>query len=270
MLLWSLLPLSSLLVGCAGEPETPPAEAPTLEITADQVLQRHIDVTKQCDLMVADSYLLEWEAVVTDKATTAKQERVLQQGRQGVSFMRAHQQTRPQQRFTAFGLSKDKTWWSAGDLGVRKDLPMDVAKTLMVHMDPTPVCSFQARWKDRQYLGEEDFGSERVHRVRGTWADDSTIELLFDVESGRLVQSETTMGALVNTLSYKKYEEHDGIQWPGEVISSRVEGPLHLFVAEKLLRLELNGESFKDIGHNEIAAVLAEQAKTRKAAAEKE
>lgn len=261
----------ALLFACGSTPSEVP-DAPVFTITADQVLQRHVEVSKQCDLLVADNYALEWEAVITDKATSAQQERILQQGRQGTSFTRVHQRTRPEVRFTAFGLAADKTWWSAGDLGVRKDLPESIAKTLMVHLDPTPICSYQARWKERTYVAEESFGtSERVHHIQGTWSDDSVIDLYFGVEDGLLRKTETRLGELTNTLEYTKYDDYDGIKWPGETISSRVEGPLHVFIAEKLLRLQVNNKDFRDIGYNEIAILLAQQAKKREVtAADKE
>jgi hypothetical protein len=206
--------------------------------------------------------------VVTDKQTSAKAERVVQQGRQGMSFTRMHQVVKPVQRFSAFGLSTDKSWWSAGDLGVKKDLPESIAKGLMVHLDPTPICSYQARWKERTYKGEVEFQGQRAHQVIATWADDTTIELWFSVSTGLLMGTRTQIGdQLSNTMSMTKYETHAGIQWPGEVISERVEASLKLAVAEKLRRLEVGNPTFRDVGPNEVAALLQAQSEAREKAA---
>lgn len=262
-----VLPMVVLLSlwGCSEPVSTAPDEVlvPAGEITADGVLQRHLDVSNQCAILVADTYTFEWDTVVTDKKTTAKAEKVMQQGRQGTSFTRLHQQTRPTIRFTGFGLATDGKWWSAGDQGVKADLPVEVAKTLMVHLDPTPVCSFQARWSERTYVGEEDHKGARAHHVRGTWADGTSTDMWFDTTSGLLVGSKTEIEGLSNELVMKDYVEYDGVKWPEQVISSRVEAGLHIFVAEKLRRLTLDKPDFRDVGPAQIAALLATDAKER-------
>ncbi|MCA9568481.1 MAG: hypothetical protein KC656_11590, partial [Myxococcales bacterium] len=64
-----------------------------------------------------------------------------------------------------------------------------------------------------------------------------------------------------NTMKMTKYILFNGIQWPSEVFSTRVDGDLHLLVAEKLQKLEVAPAGFRDIGHQEVAALLADRAK---------
>lgn len=254
-----MLLLFPLVLGCAQDSAESP-ESPTVpagEITADDVLQRHLDVSRQCDLLTADNYLFQWEAVVTDKQSTAKQEKIIQQGRQGRSFTRLHQEVRPKIRFSGFGLSTDGTWWSAGDAGVQANLPEELRKPLSIYLDPTPACAFQARWMDRAYVGEEDWEGHRTHHVRGTWQDGTSTDMWFDTATGLMVGAETKVGDSSDKIVMRKYAEHGGISWPEEVFTSRLQGELHLFTAQKLEKLEIGAEVFRDVGHEEVAVIIA-------------
>ncbi len=258
-----------LLAACSSSSSDGPL-APKGEITADAVLQRHLDESNQCALMVADNYYLEWESVTTDKKSASKLEKIVQLGRQGRTFARLHQQLRPKVRFTGFGLDPAGSWWSAGDLGVRVGLPEEVVKPLSVHQDPTPICAFQARWPERVYVGEEDWNGQRTHHVRGVWADGVVTELWFDTGTGLLAGTRTEAGTTTNTLVFKKYGDRAGMKWPEEVFSTRIDGDLHLYVAQKLKELRVNDPAFRDIGFDEVAVMVTQQVKALESMAPKQ
>lgn len=263
-----MLLLFPLVLGCAQDPDavSPTPEAPAGGITADDVLQRHLDASNQCALLTAENYTLQWEAVTTDKQSTAKQEKILQQGRQGKAFARLHQEIRPKIRFSGFGLSPDGTWWSAGDAGVQANLPEEVRKPLSVYLDPTPVCAFQARWADRDYVGEEDWEGHRAHHVRGTWADGTSTDMWFDTDTGLMVGAKTAVGENSDKIVMRKYNGYGDIKWPAEVFTTRIQGDLHVFTAQKLEKLDIAVEGFRDIGHPQVAAIIAERNKDLKQA----
>ena len=225
--------------------------------TADQILLAHNQATSQCDLLTKKSYKISWKATMNDGHQAPSVEEIVHQGAPGFSYTRIHQRREPSVRFVAFGRTPKGKFWSASDGGIQADLPEEMAASLMSGMDPTPVCNFEKRWPTRTLLGPEDRDGVPTWRVRVSWADGTGTDLWFHRDHRVLVASSAKAGNVDTTTELAEYGDFDGIRWPKQEVASRAEGPLEITTTQVLQSLEVEPESFRELGPTQIAAVLA-------------
>lgn len=264
------------LVACSTQekaPETPPVaaevevepQAPVPAATdgevpgADAVLQRFLDASKQCDVLTADSYRMVWQAITTDNKMIAMQEKVMQQGRQGVSFTRLHERTRPDWGLSVIGRTPEGDYWSGTNQGiVHKILDPTLQAQMMQSLDPTPACNFEKRWPTRVNQGSEDYEGTPAWKLLLTWADGTATQAWFSKDDGLLLGMLTQREGYELRHGMSDYAEVGGVFWPKEEKSREQRGENVLISVRRLHQLSL-GQPIPTIGPDEVEAMLAQK-----------
>ena len=232
------------------------ATAPTAVSPADAVLDRHNQVTKQCALLDRLTWRFEWEATTKDGHAAPSTSRIQYQGRNGLTFTRAQQQTAPAMRFVAFGRTPQGKYWSAGDGGVQADLPEAVSTPMAAAIDPTPLCAYLKRWPIRTLQGDETYQGQEASRVELQWADGSTTSMWFSKAEGMLIGSRSQVGDTITETTLHDYAEHAGVLWPGREVAKTKAGPLEVETEQVLSKLELDPKDYRPIGPEQVARIL--------------
>lgn len=250
-----------LLLACGGPPEAPPeAAAPT----ADEILSRHLAVTRQCDLLERDSFVFQWKASTRDGHSRDKVEQIRLQGRAGRSFTRIHQHRQPNVRFIAFGQTPEGQVWSAGDAGLQTELPPDVVASLKGQLDPTPLCNFGARWPVRTLVGPEMFQEFPAWKLELVWSDGTPTEMWFHRESGLLMGSRSRVADALSTTTLTDYAPipcpacSGDVLWPRKETALREQGPLKITTEQVLEAFAIDAENFADIGPEQVAQAIVD------------
>ena len=224
----------------------------------DALLQAHLDKTRQCQIFTADTYAFEWDVITTDGKHLAFQERVRQQGRQGQTFTRIHQRNAPTWGFSAYGRTAEGKVWSAANGSVTYEITDPaIASSLIQNLDPTPLCAYQARFRDRNLIGEEEFEGQLAHKLLLRWQDGTETTAWIAKDTGLLAGTLTEKPGLQIQTGMKTYTSRGDVMWPAEERVRRTEGDTTFTSIHKLDVLELNPERFNDVGPQAIEALLA-------------
>lgn len=232
------------------------APVPSAVSPADAVLDRHNQVTKQCGVLDRLTWKFEWEATTEDGHAAPSKSRIQYQGRNGLTFTRAQQQTEPSMRFVAFGRTAQGKYWSAGDGGIQADLPEAMAAPMASAVDPTPLCAYLKRWPIRTLQGEEPYEGQDASRVELQWADGSTTSMWFSKADGMLIGSRSQVGDTLTETKLHDYAEHAGVLWPGREVATTKAGPLEVKTVQVLTKLELDPKGYVPIGPEQVARLL--------------
>lgn len=254
------------LLACGGgEPAAPPPPPPAPVLpTADEVLSRHVQATRQCELLTRDNFVVQWNVTTNDGHAAPRKEQVVYQGAPGRTFTRIHQYREPNKRFVAFGHTPDGTVWSAGETGIQTDLPAEIQATLKGQLDPTPICNYGARWPVREMIGSDTFEDFPAWHLQLVWADGTDTDMWFHKESGLLMGSRLTVGDAVSTTTLTEYQdvpcaacsEGKPFRWPRKEKALRVEGPVTIETTQEVAAFVVDLPDFKEIGPVEIALAL--------------
>lgn len=237
-------------VAAAAEPGQP---------SADQVLQRFLDASNQCQVLTAETYRFVWQSIVTDKETLAMQEKVMHQGRQGLSFTKIHEQTRPSWGLSAIGRTPEGDYWSGTNQGIQtKILDESLQRQMMQNLDPTPACNFEKRWAERVNLGSETYQDKDSWHLQLTWADGTASEAWFDKDEGLLRGMVTRRGTYELHQDMGEYAEINGVFWPREEKGREKRDGNMLLMARKLVSLDVD-KKIGEIGPEELRKMLQQK-----------
>lgn len=236
-----------------------PTQADPTAPPADQVLQRFVDASNQCKVLTAQTYRFVWQSIVTDQKTLAIQEKVMHQGRQGTSFTKLHEQTRPTWGLTAIGRTPDGDYWSGTNQGIQKKIVDEgLQRQMMQNLDPTPICAFEKRWTERVNLGSATYQDKDSWHLQLTWADGTQSEAWFDKDEGMLRGMVTRRDGYELHQDMAEYTNVNGILWPSEEKGREVRDGNMLILARKLVSIQVD-QKIPDIGPEELSKMLAQK-----------